>query len=182
MIDKNLLKSYALALYSVAKEKNQIEEYLSDLLFLCEIFKRDEKLSKFLSSPMIEKKDKDMLLEENIKDHIHLPVYAFLNVLIRRKAIRYLPEITKEYRHHFNRENGILEGRIYTPFELDEATVSKVTDIFSKKYKKQVVFKVTIDTRVIAGMRIYVDDTLYDYSIDTKLNQVRDALLIDKDR
>ena len=36
MIDKNLLKSYALALYSVAKEKNQVEEYLSDLLFLCE--------------------------------------------------------------------------------------------------------------------------------------------------
>ena len=30
MIDKNLLKSYALALYSVAKEKNQVEEYLSD--------------------------------------------------------------------------------------------------------------------------------------------------------
>ena len=131
---------------------------------------------------MIEKKDKDRLWEENIKDHIHLPVYAFLSVLIRRKAIRYLSEITKEYRHHFNKEKGILEGRIYTPFELDEETVSKVTDIFSKKYKKQVVFKVILDKRVIAGMRIYVDDTLFDYSIDTKLNQVRDALLIDKDR
>ncbi len=182
MIDKSLLKSYALALYSIAKRENQIEKYASDLSFLCELFRKDEKLAKFLSSPMIEKKEKDRLLEENIKDNVSLPVFAFLNVLIKRKAIKYLPDIQKEYQHHYNREHGILEGRIYTPFELSDKTLEKVSEVFSEKYQKKVLFHVILDERVIAGMRIYVDDTLYDYSIDTKLNQVRDSLLIEKDR
>ncbi len=182
MMDKSLLKSYALALYSIAKREDQIEKYSSDLSFLCELFQRDEKLAKFLSSPMIEKSAKDKLLEENLKGQISLPVYAFLAVLVKRKAIRYLPEIQKEYQHHYNKEHGILEGRIYTPFELSEKTLEKVTQVFSDKYQKKVIFHVILDERVIAGMRIYVDDTLYDYSIDTKLNQVRDSLLIEKDR
>lgn len=182
MMDKGLLKSYALALYSIAKRDGQIEKYSSDLDFLCELFDKNEKLAKFLSSPMIEKKEKERLLEENVKDKISLPVFAFLTVLIKRKAIKYLPEIKAEYQHHYNKEHGILEGRIYTPFELSDKTLEKVTEVFSEKYQKKVIFHVILDERVIAGMRIYVDDTLYDYSIDTKLNQVRDALLIEKDR
>lgn len=180
-MNKTLLKSYALALYHVGQEKNQVDEFLSDLVFLTGIFSRDKQLGKFLSSPMIEKEAKDKLLEDDIKNEIHLPVYAFLHVLIHRKAIQYIPDITKEYQHHYNAEKGILEGRIYTPFELSEKTLEEITSIFSKKYQKQVVFQVLIDKRVIAGMRIYINDTLYDYSIDNKLNQVRDSLLIDKD-
>ncbi len=182
MISVSLLKSYALALYAVGKEHNQVEQYLSELSSLCTLFEKEGRLSKFLSSPMIEKKEKDRVLEETVKPMLSVPVYAFIQVLIKRKAIRYLPEIRNAYQHHFNREQGILEGRIYTPFALNPETLEKITVTFSEHYQKKVVFRVIEDRRVIAGMRIYIDDTLYDYSIDTKLNQVRDALLIDKDR
>lgn len=179
-MNKSLLKSYALAIYSVAKENNQIEEVKSDLDLVCKIFRNNPSLAKFLSSPMIQKADKDTMLEDSIKSEIHLSVYSFLQILIKRKAIQYLPEIDKEFLHHYNQEKGILEGRIYTPFDMTDETISKLERIFSDKYQKKVVFRTIKDKRVIAGMKIYVDDTLYDYSVDTKLNQVRDNLLIKK--
>ena len=178
MISKNLLKSYAIALYDVAKAEDNLDEVRGDLRFLCELFKRDPEFLKLLSSPMVLKAEKDKLLSESLKGKVQVPSYAFLQVLIKRKALNHLPKIKDQFEHHYNREHGILEGRIYTPFELEEKTLAKVTSIFSKKYNKEVVFRVILDPKVIAGMKIYVDDTLYDYSVDTKLNQVRDRILI----
>ena len=97
--------------------------------------------------------------------------------MIKRKNVSYLPKISEQYGHCYNREHGILEGRVYTPFPLEENTLKKLEDIFSEKYDKKVTFKVILDKRVLAGMKVYVDDTLYDYSVDTKLNQVRDKVL-----
>ena len=177
MISKSLLKSYATALYSVAKESDRVEEVKQDLSFLCALFSRDPEFVKFLSSPMITKVEKDEMLEKTLKGQINVCSYSFLQVLINRKNVSYLPKISEQYGHCYNREHGILEGRVYTPFPLEENTLKKLEDIFSEKYDKKVTFKVILDKRVLAGMKVYVDDTLYDYSVDTKLNQVRDKVL-----
>ena len=72
-----------------------------------------------------------------------------------------------------------MEGRIYTSFPLSEETLKKTEEVFSKKYGRKVTFKVYIDKRILGGMRVYVNDTLYDYSLETKLNRIQDKLVSD---
>lgn len=177
-MNHSLLKHYAEAFYSLGKEKDKVETYYQDLTFVFDVFKKVPELIKFLSSPMILKEEKDKILEVNFKSHINIACFGFLEVLVKKKVIAYFFEIKNHFDHLYHDYQGILEGRVYTPFPLSEESKEKLQDIFSKKYGKQVVFKELIDKKVIAGMRIYVNDTLYDYSIDSKLNQIRQKLIV----
>lgn len=177
-MNHSLLKHYAQAYFSLGKEKNKIEVFNKDLDFISNVFKKVPHFIKFLSSPMIPKEDKDNLLKENFQPNIDIASFGFLQVLIKKKAIAHFDEIHSSFNHLYHEEKGILEGRVYTPFKISEATLKKLQISFSEKYHKQVVFKVLIDKKVIAGMKIYINDTLYDYSIDSKLNQIRHKLII----
>ena len=177
-MNHSLLKHYAEAYYSLGKEKNKVETYYQDLTFVFGVFKKAPELGKFLSSPMILKEEKDKVLEKNFKPYVDIACFGFLEVLVKKKVIAYFLEIKKYFDHLYHEYQGILEGRVYTSFPLSEKSKEKLQEIFSKKYNKQVVFKELIDKKVIAGMKIYINDTLYDYSIDTKLNQIRQKLIV----
>lgn len=175
-MNQSLLKHYAQAYFSLGKEKNKVDVFQKDMDFLCNLFHKTEGLVKFLSSPMVTKKDKEELLGKLVKDDIDIASFGFLAVLVKKKAISHFDEIKKAFDHLYNEEKGILEGRIYTPFNLSKETLERLEEVFTEKYKKKVTFRVLIDKNVIGGMRIYVQDTLYDYSIDTKLNQIKQKL------
>lgn len=175
-----LLKSYANAIYDIAKEKGKVEEVTSDLSFLCKLFKKNKKLIKLLSSPMIRQEEKDHILTSQIKDHIQGCTFAFLQVLIKKHSLPYFEKIHSEFIHIYNTKHGILEGLIYTATKLDSKRLKKIESIFSQQYNKQIRLKNLINKQVIAGMKVYINNTLYDYSLDTKLNQVRDRSLYSK--
>jgi F-type H+-transporting ATPase subunit delta len=177
-MDHSLLKHYAQAYFSLGKEKNKVEVFQKDINLIYGVFQKNKEAAKFLSSPMVMKKDKDQLVDNAFKDKVDIASLGFLQVLIKKKAIAYFEEVYKHFEHLYHENQGILEGRVYTPFELSEDTLHKLEEVFSKKYQKKVVFRVLIDKKVIAGMKIYIDDTLYDYSIDNKLNQVRNKLIV----
>lgn len=177
-MNHSLLKHYAQAYFSLGKEKNKIQVFAQDLDFISSVLKKEPELVKFLASPMVTKEEKNKLLDKNFKDNMDIATYGFIQVLIKKKVIAYFEEIKKAFDHLYHEDQGILEGRVYTPFDLSEATLKKLEEVFSKKYNKKVVFRVLIDKKVIGGMRVYVDDTLYDYSLDNKLNQVRNKLLV----
>ena len=177
-MNHSLLSHYAQAYFSLGKEKNRIPSFHQDMDFLSQVFQNEPSLLSFLSSPMVTKVQKDQLLEENIKPHIDIATYGFIQVMIQKKVIRCFDEVKQNFDHLYHEDQGILEGRIYTPFTLAKTTIKKLERLFSEKYKKSVVFRVLIDKKVIGGMRIYIDDTLYDYSLDSKLNQVRNKLLV----
>lgn len=177
-MNHSLLKHYAAAFFSLGREKNKIQTYQKDLNFFSDVFRKEPETLKFLSSPMITKDEKDKLLEQTLKPYVDIASYGFLQVIIKKKVILYFFEIKDNFDHLYNEEQGILEGRVYTPFELSEDTLNKLSDVFSKKYQKKVVFKVLIDKKILGGMRVYVNDTLYDYSLDSKLNQIRQKLVV----
>ncbi len=177
-MNHSLLKHYAQAYFSLGKEKGKVDILSQDMTFFSLVFKRNEGLVKFLSSPMITKESKDEILDKSIKGNVDILSYGFLQVLIKKKAIGSFDEIKKAFDHLYHQDKGILEARIYTPFHLSDETIKKLEEIFSGKYHQQVSFRQIIDKNVIAGMRIFVNDTLYDYSIDTKLNQIKRKLTI----
>jgi F-type H+-transporting ATPase subunit delta len=179
-MNQNLLKHYAIALFSLGKEQGKIETYLKDLEELSLVFEKTPEYLKILSSPKVTKKEKETSLDQHFASWLDQDVIAFIKVMIKKKAIYHFSDILKHYRECYNQEHGVLEGRIYTPFPLKKETLKRIEENFEKKYSQKVIFKVLIDKRVIAGMKIYVQDTLYDYSIDTKLNRIRDNLVYEK--
>lgn len=178
MISKANLKHYAYALLDIGKEENKVDVFKKDLETFASIEKATPGLLKFLSSPMIPEKSKEETMS-SFKGLLDIETYGFLQILRKKHMLEHFEEIKEDYLHLYREYHGELEGRIYTSFPLSDATLKKVEDSFSKKYGQKVTFKVYIDKRVLAGMRVYVKDTLYDYSVETKLNQIQDKLVSD---
>jgi F-type H+-transporting ATPase subunit delta len=88
--------------------------------------------------------------------------------------------IQEDYRHYCNELNNIMEGIIYSAFPLTKDATAKITALFEDKFRKTVVFRNVIDKRVLAGMKIFLNDTVYDYSLDTKINTIKNRLLYTK--
>lgn len=180
MIDNSYLKHVALAFISVSKEQNKVEECKRELSTVASRFKENPDLLKIFKAPKISRERKDQIVDELFSSEVSKITLGFLKVLVKRKLIEYIQLIDAQCTHIYNSMIGVIEGRIYTPFILKEDKLKQIEDIFSKKYGKRVVFRMIKDKNVIGGMKIYVQDTLYDYSLDSKLNQIRDKLVIKK--
>lgn len=175
-----LLKHYAKAYFTIGIEKDRLETFNKDLEFIFSVFNKSNDFVKFLSSLMVPKLEKDELLNKVFKDNVDVATLGFLNVLIKKHLIQYFDQIKIEFAHLYSEHNQIIEARIYTPFPLSKEMNKKLEDIFTKKYHQKVVFKTLIDKKVIGGVKIYIQDTLYDYSLDSKLNQIRKKLIVNE--
>jgi F-type H+-transporting ATPase subunit delta len=167
-------------MFEVAKEEGRVVLYNGDMILLKSVFEQAPEYGRFLDSPNISDSVKYQTIDQLLASRLHPATVGFLKILTKKKVMHYFPEIADDYQHCYNVSEGILEGRIYTPFPLSEAEVHKLEDVFSRKYEKHVVFRVHPDKRVIAGMKIYLEDTLYDYSVDTEINNIKKSLLFKK--
>ncbi|MFA6829761.1 MAG: ATP synthase F1 subunit delta [Bacilli bacterium] len=179
-MNKPVLKHYARALFEVAKDSKAIDKTLADVNHICDVLVANKELDSFLDSRMVSSEEKNLILDKVFKDSIQSSTLSFLKIVTRKHLSKGFSQIRNSYVHYYNDLNNIKEGIIYSSFVLKEDAVKKITDIFSEKYQKQVVFRTVIDKRIIAGMKIYIDDTMFDYSVDTKINTIKDRLLYKK--
>ena len=174
-MDRNLLLHFSQAIYDVSKTDNKVEEYYNDLLYVDKVLKDNPDFVSFLSSPTIDYKVKEKAIED-VFSSISKSVYAFLLIVIKKHQIKHFTYIVSNYLNLLNIDKNILEGIIYTPFKLDDQTIEKLQDVFSKKYKKNIYLKERIDKKLIGGLKININDTLYDYSISSKIDNIKDKL------
>ena len=174
---KALLGHYARALFELAKEDRKEADYLEDLALVDKTLKDNPEVNGFLASRQVFLSQKDWMIDEIFSKVVNPPVLAFLLIVVKKHLSKDFDVILERYRHLYHQEMGILEGRVYAPFELSDEQLRKLEAVFSRDTGKKVSLKAYIDKRVIGGMKVYLGDSLVDYSLDTKIDTIKDKLL-----
>ena len=78
------------------------------------LFKANPDYLRLLSTPSIPKRERCGLLDEALRDQVHLYVLNFLKILCEKGTLRELSGCARAYRVRYNQAHGILG-------ELDEA-------------------------------------------------------------
>jgi F-type H+-transporting ATPase subunit delta len=102
-------------------------------------------------------------------------------LLIDKKRINYIENICKEFNSACNENRGVLEGIIYTIDELSENQIKKIEDNVSLKMNRKVELTSSIDPSIIGGIKIVVNDTVFDNSVVNRINSLRQELINGKD-
>lgn len=178
-MDRALLMHFAQAIYSLSKEENKVDEVYNDLTLVNEVLSSNKDFLLFFASHTIDYCDKEKILKKHFSN-IDKNVYAFLNIIIKKHQIKYFSYIVDDYLKLSNIDKNILQGLLYTPFELDKETISRLNEVFSKKYNKQVILKMIIDKKLIGGLKVLINDTLFDYSIENKIEVIKNNLSFKK--
>ncbi len=102
-------------------------------------------------------------------------IRAFLSDLARKRKSNLKHRIFSEFSRVALAVEGRRAGQITSAKELNPATRKKISEKFSN-----VVFEEKIDESIIGGMVLEVEDTRYDGSIKTNINNLKNILVQNK--
>ena len=168
---------YAQAFIKMAQAKGIIDEVAADLNSLTLIYNTNKKLVEFLTYPERSPMEKSRVLENIIKGKVEPLTLRFLELLINKNRIEYLPEITENYGVLKDSLIGVVRAKVRTTFPLNEITQSKLREKLSILTGKTVILNIEIDRLLLGGLAVQIGDTVFDGSVKQQLNSLHEHLL-----
>lgn len=173
----SLVNKMAEGFYENAKNHKEVNLCLEDLKFLVWSISKNKDLSDFMNSPFVSNDEKFNSLSNIFKEVINKEVLIFIKMLIDNEIFDKLKDVLDIYTSLSYKDNDILEGVIYTPFELNESQINKIVETFTKINNKKCVFNVSIDQSLIGGVKILLDGYMYEYNVNDMLNEIKKRLI-----
>ncbi len=172
-----IAKRYARAFFDIAAEENRYEEYYGELLKFSSIVEKSDDLKDFLDNPIFDHDDKKAVVK-TILDKISLSGIAanFLNLLADKQRINALPEIVQCYREMMDEALKKVRVQVKTAFPLSVELSDGLAESLERLTGKQVEMTIEEDPSLLGGVVVKVGDTLYDGSIKSQLNNIRNLL------
>ena len=169
-------RPYAKALFKNAKEQGMIDEYfimLKNLLAAVE----DKNLTKILSNDSFDSNDKSNILTDVLKDNINEPFIRFIKLLINNDRLEVINEIVSLYDYLLQEEKSQKTAIIETAFELSADQVKEIKNALEKRFDKKIEIKQNIDSELLAGAIVKVDDLVIDGSYKEQLRKLESQLI-----
>lgn len=168
----SFLKAYTLAIFQRAVEINKTQEILNELNDFNLIFKNDREIFSFFIDNEIKKEDKIYLIEKNFTDVFSKDVLKFISILAEENILESFDEIINIYKSLFEEKENKINIKIISPKKLDDIVIKDIAKKTEAITKKESKITTEIDTSLIAGIIVEIDDTIYDYSIKNKINSI----------
>jgi len=168
-------RRYAEAAIALAKKKNNIERWRTDLRTAAEVLSAPRVMAA-LEDPGIPNESKKRLITQGLTVTPDPLVMNMLD-LVDSGRIGLLPRIAAEFVEMANKELGIVVAEITTAIPIDNKTQKELESrIKQMTGAKQIEIRNKVDPRIIAGMVARIGDELYDGSVRTRLADLAERL------
>jgi len=175
MNDSKISVRYSRALFELAVEKNILDKVNQDMLFISEICKFPE-TKDLLLSPIIVPSRKSDILHKMFQGNIEKITLSLLDLVVKNGRESYIPAIARVFVNETLKYKGITKSMLTTSVQVDQKVKKQITDMISDVFKTKVELEETIDTDIIGGFILRVDDNYIDASIRNKLRKIKKEL------
>jgi len=173
----NIIASrYAESLFDLAKEEHAIEVYQKDMQKVCDVF-QDKTFIQFFSHVVIQDDVKMNILIKSFEHQVSEYVLNFLLLLVKKRRMKYILDICNQFQTLCYDYFDIKVGKLYTPYAIDSKDIEKVEKVIGVKEGKKVKLHMVIDQTLIGGIKVEVDNHIYDDSLSYKLESLKQELL-----
>lgn len=169
-------KEYGGALFDLACEEKLDFELLNQLLVVRDIFTKNPKYAKLLSTPDIPKSERVQAVSEAFDGKVHEYISSFLKLLTERGHAAHICECITEYENMYYEHQGLVVAHVESAVELTDAQKNAILAKLEKKLGSDVALKCTVNPDLIGGLRIMAKDELYEGTVRGKLNQLKKNL------
>lgn len=165
-------KQYALALFSLASERNQIDEvYESFHQFVGGI---DALANRFFLNPKMDVSKKHKMVEKVLEQTL---LINFIKTVIDNNRFNFIEEMCKAYKVLMNEKNNIAELNVFTKNQLTESQKNKIINKFTKLLDKKIIMNEVVQPSIVGGIRIEYQGKVLDQTINATLEQLKSSLI-----
>ena len=171
-------KSYALALYELAKEDsklNDVEEGVNSIKIL---LSTSVDFKEMIMNPTIRKEEKRKVMSEiSGKYNFSKTLENFLNFIASKNRLFFLEQIIESFLNLTSINKGELNAKLLSSKELSKAELEKMKNELSINFKTPIKLDYKYDPSLIAGLIIQVGSIMVDTSIKSKLKQLEKGMI-----
>ena len=180
MMDRTVAQRYAEAFVDALQEgegAKGLKSGLEEMKLVSETYDSYKQFRDFLGSPEIATEKKKELMDRLWDQLLNPKGKGLLDLLIRWDRIDHLPVIVEEAARLAEIRQGILRGEVVTarPISADEAEA--LSSAVGARLKKKVQLERVVDPALIGGVRIIIGTLVFDVSVQTQLQKIRQQLL-----
>ena len=168
-------RKFAADLYDLAFRENKLKSYIEELEKLNDFLNEDKELEIIFNSSELtvnDKKDKLKILK--IKNDILSSFFVIVQAINKNHIESQLLHDFLAYA--YSKENKLF-GTIYSVRKLDDKTHKRIEKAIESELDHLVKLDNKIDEDIIGGIKVVVNNNVWDGSYKTKLKELRKSLL-----
>ncbi len=175
---ETVARRYATALADVVLKHGETEVVKNELKTWEDLIKSNNNLQTLFANPSIAHLGKEKVLEGLLaKTKPSKTTANFLRVLLKNSRLTELGEINEKFASVLDERNGIIGAEVISARPLSEAEKAEFQLNLGKLTGKKVNLNFNIDETIIGGVVTRVGSTVYDGSVKTQLESLKEQLV-----
>lgn len=175
---ETVARRYASALADVVVAHNTADTVRSEVAAFASMMSENAELSLVFANPSIPHASKERVLEEIIARAKPSQTTAnFLRVLLRNSRLSEIDVIKEKFDAELEARSGIVPAEVISAAELPADERAEFERSLEKLTGKKVKIDFAVDSGLIGGVVTRIGSTVYDGSVKTKLENLRQQLI-----
>ena len=169
-------RRYGQAIFELALEQGEAEQWGQDMALVTEAFE-DSDFCALLKHAAVSAEDKQQAVE-SVLGGVNSMVRNMVNLLVARGLVDAVSEACNEFSELLDRQEGRQRVEVITAIPMEPAEVERITDFVADLIGREVVVTARVDESILGGLIIQIGDRLLDGSARSRLNGLREQLVI----
>jgi F-type H+-transporting ATPase subunit delta len=176
--NEQVARVYAEALYNAAQKQGKADPVLQQLVNLIDdVFGADPLLEKFLASRAIRRDVKRSAIDRAFGSQADAMIVDFLQVLNNHERLGLLRTIVQQYRELNDERTRKLRVKVRAAAALTTQQEDRLKAEIKATYNMEPILNVKVDPDLLGGMVVQVGDWLYDSTVKSRLERLRNQLM-----
>ena len=171
-------KSYALALYELAKENSELNKVEDGMNGVKALLSESYDFKEMISNPTITKEEKNKVIIKMADQYDFCQTLKkFLSFLTHRNRLFFLNQIIESFLNLASSSKGELKAKLLSSKELSKAEIEKIRNELSKDFQSPIKIDYKHNPDLIGGLVIQVGSVMVDTSIKSKLKKLQKSMI-----
>ncbi|MCJ7840575.1 F0F1 ATP synthase subunit delta [Lederbergia sp. NSJ-179] len=167
---------YALALYKIAKEQNQVNKWEEELRVVRRSVKDNPDLLSLFSSPNL-----TILQKKNVAKEVFAKlsptVVNTILLLIDKNRHNHLVDVANAFIDYANQDNGVAEATVYSVRALTASETEAISATFAAKVgRRSLNIENIVDSDLLGGIKVQIGNRIFDGSLRGQLDRLARTL------
>jgi len=167
---------YANSLFQLAVELDSLKSFADDAGLIANTIDKSKELKALLKNPIVKTVDKKNIMAKIFDKKIGNHILDFIKFVIDKNREDILYEIMIEFLNLRDIKEGIIRAKVFSTSELTDKIKKEINSKLEAKTNKKVFSQYSIDSSLIGGFVVKVEDTVIDASVARQLELLRKKL------
>lgn len=174
----SIARRWAKALFLLAEQENHLMLISREVEQVSEAWECSGDLQVAMANPMLDSKVRSAILEDIIRGlALSRTTGNFVRLLYEKKRLSEISSIAKEFQTLADQKENRIRVEVISAAPVADTVIVSIQAALEAATRKKVVISKSEDRSLIGGLVTRVGDLMYDGSIRTQLNRIKEDML-----